>query len=94
MPNYYPIGEQRSSIQDFGIGISKEDQQLVFEKFYRTGESSNTRDSDSDYISAPIYCNGIMPISVDSGSKGRQHFISLTTSTTTTKTSEFSGKVI
>jgi signal transduction histidine kinase/FixJ family two-component response regulator len=36
-----PGHRAKIGIQDFGIGISKEEQQLVFDKFYRTAESSN-----------------------------------------------------
>lgn len=36
-----PDNRAKIGIQDFGIGISKEEQQLVFDKFYRTAESSN-----------------------------------------------------
>lgn len=36
-----PDRRAKIGIQDFGIGISKEEQRLVFDKFYRTAESSN-----------------------------------------------------
>jgi signal transduction histidine kinase/FixJ family two-component response regulator len=36
-----PDNRAKIGIQDFGIGIPKEEQQLVFDKFYRTAESSN-----------------------------------------------------
>lgn len=36
-----PDHRAKIGIQDFGIGIPKEEQQLVFDKFYRTAESSN-----------------------------------------------------
>jgi signal transduction histidine kinase/DNA-binding response OmpR family regulator len=36
-----PGQRAKIGIQDFGIGISKDDQQLIFDKFYRTEESTN-----------------------------------------------------